>query len=79
MPRVERCLVHTGRHYDRKFSGNFFEDLGLPEPDMNLDVGSRSHTRQPAEIVKPLEPVLKELQPALLIVAGDVNFTLRRH
>ena len=76
VPEMEHCLVHTGQHYDRKLSGKFFEELALPEPDMNLQVGSGSHTWQTAEVMKRLEPVLEDFRPDLVIVVGDVNSTL---
>src|SRR5260370_14330514 len=76
VPEMEHCLVHTGQHYDRKLSGKFFEELALPEPDMNLQVGSGSHTWQTAEVMKRLEPVLEDFRPGLVIVVGDVNSTL---
>ena len=73
---VSHRLVHTGQHYDDKLSGTFFEELGLPEPDLNLQVGSGSHTWQTAEVMKRLEPVLQEFRPDLVFVVGDVNSTL---
>jgi UDP-N-acetylglucosamine 2-epimerase (non-hydrolysing) len=73
---VSHRLVHTGQHYDDKLSGTFFDELGLPEPDLNLQVGSGSHTWQTAEVMKRLEPVLEEFRPDLLFVVGDVNSTL---
>src|SRR5258705_4754194 len=76
VPAVEHCLVHTGQHYDQKLSGNFFQELGLPEPDINLQIGSGSHTWQTAEVMKRLEPVLQKVRPDLVCVVGDVNSTL---
>jgi len=73
---VSHRLVHTGQHYDDKLSGTFFDELGLPEPDLNLQVGSGSHTWQTAEVMKRLEPVLEEFRPDLVFVVGDVNSTL---
>jgi len=70
---VSHRLVHTGQHYDDKLSGTFFEELGLPEPDINLQVGSGSHTWQTAEVMKRLEPVLEEFRPDLVFVVGDVK------
>ena len=75
-PSFEHCLVHSGQHYDELLSGNFFSDLGLPEPNVNLQVGSGSHAQQTAEIMKRLEPVLANFRPDLVLVVGDVNSTL---
>jgi UDP-N-acetylglucosamine 2-epimerase (non-hydrolysing) len=76
VPSFQHCLVHSGQHYDELLSGNFFSDLGLPHPDVNLQVGSGSHAVQTAEVMKRLEPVLLDFQPALVLVVGDVNSTL---
>lgn len=76
VPGVEHILVHSGQHYDDRLSAAFFRDLGLPEPDFNLQVGSGSHAWQTAEVMRRLEPVLLELKPDLVIVVGDVNSTL---
>src|SRR6202030_2055054 len=75
-PGIEHCLVHSGQHYDELLSGNFFTDLNLPKPDMNLQVGSGSQAAQTAEIMKRIEPVLLEYKPQMLLVVGDVNSTL---
>ena len=72
----EQLLVHTGQHYDRKMSKVFFEELGLPRPDINLGVGSGSHAQQTARVMTAFEPVLLEHQPDCVIVVGDVNSTL---
>ena len=69
-------LVHTGQHYEQKMSHAFFQDLGMPKPDVDLGVGSGSHAQQTAEIMKRIEPVLLEVQPDVLLVVGDVNSTL---
>ncbi|MFH0776992.1 MAG: UDP-N-acetylglucosamine 2-epimerase (non-hydrolyzing) [Candidatus Eisenbacteria bacterium] len=69
-------LVHTGQHYDRELSGVFFEQLGLPEPDRYLGVGSGSHARQTARIMIEFEKILLEDRPGLVVVVGDVNSTL---
>jgi len=74
--RVWLQLVHTGQHYDDAMSGSFFRDLGMPEPDVNLEVGPGSHAQQTATIMQRLEPVLLEFAPQLVIVVGDVNSTL---
>ncbi len=75
-PRVEHILVHTGQHYDQKLSKCFFDELGLPHPDINLEVGSASHAVQTAEIMRRFEPVLLDSSPDVLIVVGDVNSTV---
>lgn len=72
----EHRLVHSGQHYDELLSGNFFFDLELAEPAINLEVGSGSHATQTAEVMKRLEPVLLEYRPDMVIVVGDVNSTL---
>jgi UDP-N-acetylglucosamine 2-epimerase (non-hydrolysing) len=73
---IEHCLVHSGQHYDELLSGNFFADLGLPVPDVNLQTGSASHAVQTAEIMKRIEPVLIEAKPQMVLVVGDVNSTI---
>jgi UDP-N-acetylglucosamine 2-epimerase (non-hydrolysing) len=75
-PDIEHCLVHSGQHYDELLSGNFFAELGLPKPDVNLQVGSGSHAVQTAEIMKRIEPVLLDYKPQMVLVVGDVNSTL---
>jgi UDP-N-acetylglucosamine 2-epimerase (non-hydrolysing) len=72
----ESVLVHTGQHYDNAMSDVFFQDLGIPKPAFNLNVGSASHAVQTAEIMKRFEEVCCRLHPQLVIVAGDVNSTL---
>lgn len=68
-------LVHTDQHYDDNLSRIFFDELGLPRPDMHLEVGSGSHARQTAEIMVRFEKVVQEEAPSLVIVYGDVNST----
>src|SRR5271155_3240943 len=75
-PDVEHCLVHSGQHYDELLSGNFFADLGLPKPDVNLEAGSGSHAVQTAEIMTRIEPVLLDYKPQIVLVVGDVNSTI---
>jgi len=75
-PKIEPLLVHTGQHYDERMSKLFFVDLGIPEPDMNLEVGSGSHAVQTSEIMKRFEPVVVEQKPDWVIVVGDVNSTI---
>jgi UDP-N-acetylglucosamine 2-epimerase (non-hydrolysing) len=74
LPRV--LLVHTGQHYDVAMNERLFADLGLPAPDLNLEVGSGSHAVQTAEIMRRFEPVLDQHAPSCVIVVGDVNSTL---
>jgi len=70
------ALVHTGQHYDRQMSELFFEQLGMPEPDLHLQVGSGSHGEQTGLIMLRLESVLTEQRPDLVMVFGDVNSTV---
>jgi UDP-N-acetylglucosamine 2-epimerase (non-hydrolysing) len=74
--RVRQTLVHTGQHYGAQMSDVFFRQLGLPEPDINLFVGSDTGARQTARIMMELEPVLTERAPDLVLVYGDVNSTV---
>jgi UDP-N-acetylglucosamine 2-epimerase (non-hydrolysing) len=69
-------LIHTGQHYDAEMNERLFQDLQLPAPDLNLEVGSGTHAMQTAEIMKRFEPVLDAHRPACIIVVGDVNSTL---
>ena len=73
---IEHCLVHSGQHYDELLSGNFFTDLGIPKPDVNLQIGSGSHAVQTAEVMKRIEPVLLDYKPQMVLVVGDVNSTI---
>lgn len=73
---IEPVLVHTGQHYDEKMSKLFFEELEIPRPDLNLEVGSASHAQQTAEIMKRFEPVVLERNPDMVLVVGDVNSTI---
>ena len=74
--RIEHLLVHTGQHYDEKMSQSFFVDLGMPKPDINLEVGSGSHAEQTAKIMVAFETVCIQEKPDLVIVVGDVNSTM---
>ena len=74
--RFEARLVHTGQHYDDKLSKVFFDELAIPRPDIELEVGSGSHAQQTAEIMKRFEPVLENEQPHGVLVVGDVNSTI---
>lgn len=75
-PGIDALLVHTGQHYDAAMSDAFFRDLGIPEPDVHLGVGSGSHAVQTADVLRAIEPVLVERQPDVVLVVGDVNSTL---
>ncbi|MGI6415801.1 MAG: non-hydrolyzing UDP-N-acetylglucosamine 2-epimerase [Thermoguttaceae bacterium] len=75
-PGIESLLVHTGQHYDEKMSDLFFRELGIPQPDMNLEVGSGSHAVQTAEIMRAFEPVCLNHKPDWVLVVGDVNSTI---
>ncbi len=72
----EVLLVHTGQHYDENMSKLFFDELNIPRPDINLDVGSASHAVQTAEIMKSFEPVVLDFAPDYVLVVGDVNSTI---
>ncbi len=74
-PSITPILVHTGQHYDVKMSGQFFEELNIPHPDINLEVGSASHAVQTARIMEGFEKVCIDHQPDAVLVVGDVNST----
>ena len=76
LPDARHAIVHTGQHYDRMMSEVFFEELGVPEPDHMLGVGSGTHAQQTARVIERIEPVLEREAPELVIVPGDVNSTL---
>src|SRR5436309_7661605 len=73
---VKQVLVHTGQHYDARMSDVFFQDLGMPQPDVHLGVGSGSHAQQTARVMMEVEPVLARERPDVVVVAGDVNSTV---
>jgi UDP-N-acetylglucosamine 2-epimerase (non-hydrolysing) len=73
---VPQELVHTGQHYDERMSEVFFQQLGLPRPDVDLGVGSDTHARQTAAIMTGLEDLFAARNPGLVVVYGDVNSTL---
>ncbi len=75
-PSIQPVLVHTGQHYDERMSDLFFRQLGIPEPDINLGVGSGSHACQTAEVMRAFEPVLLTEEPQAVLVVGDVNSTI---
>jgi UDP-N-acetylglucosamine 2-epimerase (non-hydrolysing) len=73
---LEQLVVHTGQHYDESLSASFFRELGIPEPDRNLAVGSETHAVQTARIMERLEPVLLQERADWIVVYGDVNSTV---
>jgi UDP-N-acetylglucosamine 2-epimerase (non-hydrolysing) len=73
---IRQTLVHTGQHYDFNMSDVFFQQLGLPAPDINLQVGSGSHAQQTAQIISRFEPIVVDHKPDLVLVYGDVNSTV---
>src|SRR3972149_10093649 len=75
-PEIEPTLVHTGQHYDTTMSQVFFRQLEIPEPDINLGVGSASDAAQTAEIMKRFELLLLTHRPDAVLVVGDVNSTI---
>ena len=75
-PFIDHVLVHTGQHYDEKMSKLFFDELAIPKPQYNLEVGSASHAVQTAEIMKSFEPVVLKEKPDYVLVVGDVNSTI---
>lgn len=75
-PQCEVCLVHTGQHYDERMSKLFFEQLRIPRPNVDLEVGSGSHAAQTAEVMKRFEPVVLRQRPDAVLVVGDVNSTI---
>lgn len=74
--RIEHILVHTGQHYDTRMSDNFFEALDIPEPNINLEVGSGSHAFQVGHTMIAFEKVIHQHNPDWVVVVGDVNATL---
>jgi UDP-N-acetylglucosamine 2-epimerase (non-hydrolysing) len=72
----EQTLVHTGQHYDANMSQIFFDELEMPRPDVNLEVGSGTHAAQTAEVMQRFEPIVTAYQPDWVFVPGDVNSTL---
>jgi len=73
---AEAPICHTGQHYDARMSRLFFDELAIPRPAVNLEVGSGSHAAQTAAVMERFEPVVLDLAPDLVIVVGDVNSTL---
>jgi UDP-N-acetylglucosamine 2-epimerase (non-hydrolysing) len=75
-PAITQRLIHTGQHYDHEMAQVFLEQLGLPQPDRNLEVGSSSHAEQTAAVMVRFERVVDEERPDMVVVVGDVNSTL---
>lgn len=75
-PQISPILLHTGQHYDVSMSKDFLEDLSIPTPDINLEVGSGSHAQQTARIMMKFEEALINVKPDVVLVVGDVNSTL---
>ena len=74
--RITEVILHTGQHYDLEMSQVFFDELGIPEPDFNLNVGSASHAVQTAQIIQGTEEILMREKPDFVLVYGDTNSTL---
>ncbi|MDD2875490.1 MAG: UDP-N-acetylglucosamine 2-epimerase, partial [Azoarcus sp.] len=75
-PVIRTLLVHTGQHYDPAMKDRLFTDLELPDPDVNLAVGSGTHAVQTAEVMKRFEPIIDQYGARAVLVVGDVNSTL---
>jgi len=74
--RITETIIHTGQHYDQNMSQVFFEEMEIPNPDINLNVGSDSHAKQTALMIEKLEEILIEKKPNYVILYGDTNSTL---
>jgi UDP-N-acetylglucosamine 2-epimerase len=74
--RLREVLVHTGQHYDREMSGAFFDDLGIPPPDLHLGIGSGTHGDMTGRMLAGLEKAMLDVRPQLVLVMGDTNSTL---
>jgi UDP-N-acetylglucosamine 2-epimerase (non-hydrolysing) len=73
---IDYRLIHTGQHYDKKMSGDFFEQLGIPEPHVNLEAGGGSQAEQTAAIMTRFEKVMEASRPDVVLVVGDVTSTM---
>ena len=76
MAGIEESIVHTGQHFDRNMSDLFFEELGIPDPDVNLGISGGSHAEMTARMLVALERVMRERSPDMVLVYGDTNSTL---
>ncbi len=74
--KFKEILVHTGQHYDKNMSDVFFEEMGIPKPDYNLNIGSGSHGKMTGRMLEAIENLLLEIKPDYLLVYGDTNSTL---
>ncbi|MCF6341622.1 MAG: UDP-N-acetylglucosamine 2-epimerase (non-hydrolyzing) [Bacteroidales bacterium] len=74
--RIRELIVHTGQHYDNSMSQVFIDELGIPQPDYNLNIGSASHGKQTAGMITGIEEILEKEKPDYLLVYGDTNSTL---
>ena len=73
---IDLTLIHTGQHYDKEMSDNFFKDLEIPVPDYNINVGSGSHGKQTALMMRGIEEILMDEKPDIVLVQGDTNAVL---
>ncbi len=74
--KITEVIVHTGQHYDENMSNVFFDELGIPQPNYNLNVGSGSHGKQTASMISGIEEILLKEKPNAIVLYGDTNSTL---